>query len=282
MINLKKIVAVGLAATMCMGLGITSFAADSDLVSANRSGLVDKNVASDFYYDPGAQVEEIEGINNQGEKNEDLKTQALEDRKLQGEAGKESLERTLNSINTKQEVLDILASNKVVAEQFGSDVDLKDCSIVPVAVADIYHLGTDGNYLAFKLGPNDFDASGKAPGKYTTGDTVLAMVESGAGTGVWRVEAGKVDANGEVVFETNTTGAVVVIKATKKNILVQMTVDQNGNVIDPPTILPDPEKPADKPADNGNSTDASNGQNTANNNANAAASALTSPKTGEF
>lgn len=309
MIKLKKIVAVSLAAAMCMGMGITSFAdyQESDkstLVTATRSGLETNNVASDFYYNGANQVLNggPESINNQGEENKDLKTEALENRAYVRDAqgnividpatgkpkiyapGKASLDKTLASINTKQEVIDILAANKVIASQFNSAVDLKDIDILPVASADVYALGSDGNYLAFKLGSNVFDASGNdRAGKYVPGDTVLAMVENGSGTGVWRVEAGTVNKDGEVVFETNTTGAIVVIKAMKNGMMVQMTVDEDNNVIDNPIILPTPEDP--KPADgNGNSTNASNGQNAngSNTTGTTSTSSLASPRTGEF
>lgn len=280
MINLKKIVAVGLAAAMCMGMSVTSFAAPdpSNAVAAERSGLATNNVQSDYYYT------NPESINNEGEKNPDLKSRPLADRGNTA-AGKASLDKTLATINTKQEVLDILEANDVVASQLGEYVDLKDCDILPVASADVYALGTDGNYLAFKLGANVFSADGSdSAGKYIPGDTVLAMVESGSGTGVWRIEAGTVNKDGEVVFETNTTGAIVLIKAMKNGMMVQMTVDENGNNITPPVVI-DPEKPVNPTPDQpGTSTDASNGQNAANANGQKAAqaSAFTSPKTGEF
>lgn len=305
MINLKKIVAVGLAATMCMGLGMTAFAESpeenkSTLVTATRSGLETNKVTSDFYYDADSnQVIDIESINNKGEQNDALKTEALEDRAYAKDAdgniiynadgtpkvyapGKASLDKTLASINTKQEVINILASNNVIASQLGEGVSLDSIDVIPVASADVYALGSDGNYLAFKLGYNVFDKTGNdAAGKYIPGDTVLAMVENGAGTGVWRVEAGKVNADGEVVFETNTTGAIVVIKAMKNGMMVQMTVDENNNPVDDPVVIPtEPEKPADKNDGNGTSQNPSAGQNTAS--TNKAASTLTSPKTGEF
>lgn len=297
MINLKKIVAVGLAAAMCMGMSVTSFAAPdpSNAVAAERSGLENNNVQSDYWYS------NPESINNQGETNPDLKTEALEERAYEKDAdgnvvidpatgkpkiyapGKASLDKTLASINTKQEVLDILAANDVVASQFGENVNLKDCDIVPVASADVYALGSDGNYLAFKLGADAFSKDGRqSDGKYIAGDTVLAMVETGAGTGVWRVETGTVNKDGEVVFETNTTGAVVLIKAMKGNMFVQLTVDENGNNITPPVVIPDPEKPATQPDGNGTSTNPANGQNAANGSNAKQVSSFTSPKTGEF
>lgn len=277
MIKLKKIVAVTMAAAMCMGLGMTASAENAETRTPSFDGI---QYDSTYYYNGAAAS--VEEVNNIGETNSELKTTAIEAR-----TNKKSLEVTMNSINTKQEVVDILEANGVIGtNNKGENVALSELNIIPVASADIYHLNADGNnYLTFTLKSAEFDATGKDSAKYTTGDTVVAMLESGEGTGVWRVETGVVDKDGKVTFEADTTGAVIVIKAMKNGQFVMLSVDESGNPTPdvPPVIIPDPEKPVvPTPDQPGTSTNPANGQNA---NANGAANAngtWTSPKTGEF
>lgn len=268
MIKLKKIAAVALAATMCMGLSMTAFASTTVPSASNSQSAVDDIQSPNFI--PG--TSDIRPSNGTGEANDEL---VYDQTKLDPRS------KTWESINTTPEVLDILAEN-------GLGVP-KGSTIVPIDYINVTGLSEDmANVVTFTLAASDFSSNKFDVDKYHAGDTIYAMMETGENTGVWEMVPGTLNDKGEVDFTIDHTGTIILVKAMKNGRLVQFTKDSNGNDVEPPVIV-DPDDPQNPvvptPDEPGTSTTPGNGQNangTANGSANASGNAWTSPKTGEF
>ncbi len=261
MINLKKIVAVALATTMCMGLSMTAFAVDRGSAVANLNNW---NPDSPYYVpDANSNNANGEGVkvdttNAKGEQNDKLtyKNHGLD---------KDS--KAYNSINTAEEVAAVLAENGLTT---------KADSISPLAVVVIDGLNPDDdNVLTFTLSTADFSKDAYVEGKYHPGDEIWGMFETGENTGVWEMRSGIINGNGEVDFTVDHKGGVILVKTMKNGKIVAIEKDDNGN--DQPPVVIDPENPGTtvtptNPAKPGTSTNAAAG----------AATTGTSPRTGEF
>lgn len=270
MIKLKKIVAIALAATMCMGLSMTALADDATVPSAsNAKSDIDAIQSPTFVHTVG-----VTASNGSGENNPDLEMDV---------APLDTRSKTWESINTTPEVLDILSEN-------GLGVP-KGSTIIPIDFVNVTGLSEDmKNVVTFTLSTDDFLKADVDPKKLDTskfheGDTIYAMMETGENTGVWEMVPGKLNADGAVDFTVDHKGTIILVKAMKNGKLVQFTKDSNGDDVNPPVIIDptDPNQPVQPvdPNKPGTSTNPSNGQN-ANGAANAAGNAFTSPKTGEF
>lgn len=265
MIKLKKIVAIALAATMCMGLSMTAFASSAK-PSANNSVSELDQIASPTF----ASEASYDTSNGTGEANDDLDVQQV---------GLDSRSKTWESINTTPEVLDILAEN-------GLGVP-KGSTIIPIDYVEVTGLSEDqANVITFTLAKDVVFSDNKLDADmFHAGDTIYAMMETGENTGVWEMVPGTLNDKGEVDFTVDHKGVIILVKAMKNGKLVQFTKDSNGGDVEPPVIIDptDPNKPVQPvdPNKPGTSTNPSNGQN-ANGGANAAGNAFTSPKTGEF
>lgn len=273
MIKLKKIVAVALAAAMCMGLSVTAFAVDKGDAEAI---LKDWNLQSPYYATTvndgstsGSGVE-VNATNAAGEENAKLTVTGT---------GIPYDSKAYNSINTEAEVLDVMKKNG-----FGVE---KNAKIIPIADGIINGIDDEGtNVLSFTLPAAEFtkDAYDDHNDMYHPGDKVYGMFETGENTGVWEMREGTVSAEGKVNFPVDHKGAYVIIKSMKNGKVVALTKNSDGTTNPPVIVDPeDPTKPVPTPSTPGTSTNPSNGQNQGNANANANANALgTSPKTGEF
>lgn len=274
MIKLKKIVAVALATAMCMGLSVTAFAEDRGDAEAILQGWeLDSpyyaTTVNDGSTTPGTDVA-IDATNAAGEQNDKLTVTGT---------GIPYDSKAYNSINTQAEVLNVLKQNGYGVE--------KNAKIIPIADGVINGVDDEGtNVLAFTLPAGEFttDAYDDHSDKYHPGDKVYGMFETGENTGVWEMREGTVSAEGKVNFPVEHKGAFVIIKSMKNGKVVALTKDSNGNIVDPPTVVPNPEdptKPVDpsKPAD-GTSTNKADGQNQAS--TTKTNTLGTSPKTGEF
>lgn len=269
MIKLKKIAAIALAATMCMGLGMTASA--SGLVTnptvpsaSNAQSNVDDIQSPNFIHTVG-----VTTSNGTGEANDELD---LNQEKL------DSRSKTWQSINTTPEVLDILSEN-------GLGVP-KGSTIIPIDFVNVAGLSEDmDNVITFTLSSDDFNDNKLDASVFHEGDTIYAMMETGENTGVWEMVPGVLNKDGAVDFTVDHKGTIILVKAMKNGKLVQFTKDSNGGDVEPPVIIDptDPTQPVQPvdPNKPGTSTNPSNGQN-ANGGANAAGNAFTSPKTGEF
>lgn len=264
MIKLKKIVAIALAATMCMGLSMTALADDTVSSASNAKSDIDAIQSPTFAHTVG-----VKASNGTGEANPDLEMdiEALDTRS-----------KTWESINTTPEVLDILSEN-------GLGVP-KGSTIIPVDFVNVTGLSEDmANVITFTLSSDDFTDSKLDTSKFHEGDTIYAMMETGENTGVWEMVPGVLNKDGAVDFTVDHKGTIILVKAMKNGKLVQFTKDSNGGDVEPPVIIDptDPTQPVQPvdPNKPGTSTNPSNGQN-ANGGANAAGNAFTSPKTGEF
>lgn len=271
MINLKKVAAITLAATMCMGLGMTAFASTSPAVPSAGSPVSDVDyVASPHFMDYEEEISGVATTNGKGEQNNDLDL---------GNDAMDTRTKTWKSINTTPEVLDILKENGIAAP--------KGSTIIPIAYRQVKGISEDmANVITFTLEEGvSFSKDTLDPSFIHPGEEVWAMIETGENTGVWEMRSGKVNDNGEVDFTVDHKGAIILVKAMKNGEVVQFTKDSNGNDVEPPVIIDptDPNKPVQPvdPNKPGTSTNPSNGQN-ANGGANAAGNAFTSPKTGEF
>lgn len=264
MIKLKKIVAIALAATMCMGLSMTALADDTVSSASNAKSDIDAIQSPTFVHTVG-----VKASNGTGEANPDLEMDV---------AALDTRSKTWESINTTPEVLDILSEN-------GLGVP-KGSTIIPVDFVNVTGLSEDmKNVITFTLSSDDFSESKLDTSKFHEGDTIYAMMETGENTGVWEMVPGVLNKDGAVDFTVDHKGTIILVKAMKNGKLVQFTKDSNGDDVEPPVIIDpeDPNKPVQPvdPNKPGTSTGSSNGQN-ANGGANAAGNAFTSPKTGEF
>lgn len=262
MINLKKIVAVALTATMCMGLSMTAFAVDRGSAVANLNNW---QPDSDFYV-PDANSDSANGMgvtvdttNARGEQNDKL---TYKDHGLDKDS------KAYNSINTAEEVADIIKENGLT-----TTAD----SISPLAVVVIDGLNPDDdNVLTFTLPAADFSTDPYVESKYHPGDEIWGMFETGENTGVWEMRSGVINGSGEVDFTVDHKGGVILIKTMRNGKIVAIEKDGNGNEL-PPVVI-DPENPGN----NVTSQNPSGNQGTSNNAAAGAATTGTSPKTGEF
>lgn len=271
MIKLKKVVAIALAATMCMGLSMTAFAAlPGGQGTANNPTSDLGDVASPDFVQRA--TTSTSGTN--GHVNPDL---VINEDPVANDS------KTYNSIDTKSEVEAIMKEN---------GVSLNGATVIPIAYRNITSVSkVQDNIITFTLSPDEFvkaadfdEHSATHAMMYTTGDEVYALMETGTNTGVWELVSGKVNDDGMVDFKVDHTGTIIVIKAMKDGSIMQFTQDNNGNNVQPPIdITPDPGKPITPvtPDGNGTSTNPSNGQN-ANGGAKAAGNTWTSPRTGEF
>ncbi len=278
MIKLKKIAAVTLVAAMCMGLGVTAFAAGSDDGAGTDSNPVGRddrgsavaelnnwNPDSKFYVDQApnntgvlaSNGADVETTNGKGETNYDLTI---------SQNGISASSRAYDSINTAQEVADIIRENGL-----STTAD----TISPEAVVIVTGLSADmENILTFTIPANDFTTDPYDETRYHQGDEIWAMFETGEDTGVWEMRSGVIGADGKVDFEVDHNGAVILLKTMRNGKIVAIETDGSGNPVNPPVVI-DPEKPADDQVPSGN-------QGTSNKPASGAATTGTSPKTGEF
>ncbi|MEY8493427.1 hypothetical protein AALC16_10515 [Lachnospiraceae bacterium 29-91] len=266
MINLKKIAAVTLAATMCMGLSVTAFAANPTVDEDRGSAVANLNNwnPDSPYYVPGINDDStngngitVDGTNAKGEKNDKL---TIKDHGLDPDS------KAYNSINTAEEVADILAENGLTT---------KADSITPLAVVIVDGLNPDeDNVLTFTLSAADFSTDPYVETKYHPGDEVWGMFETGENTGVWEMRSGVVNADGKVDFKVDHKGAVILVKTMKNGRIVTIEKDSAGN--EKPPVVIDPTEPDD------NKTPSKPNQGTSNGAAAGSATTGTSPKTGEF
>lgn len=260
MINLKKIAAVTLAATMCMGLSMTAFAVDRGSAVANLNNW---NPDSDFYV-PDANTGNTNGegvkvdtTNAKGEQNDKL---TYKDHGLDKDSN------AYNSVNTAEEVADILAENGLTT---------KADSISPLAVVVIDGLNPDDdNVLTFTLSAADFSTDAYDEAKYHPGEEIWGMFETGPNTGVWEMRSGVINDKGEVDFKVDHQGAVILVKTMRNGKIVTIEKDNAGN--EQPPVVIDPTEPDD------NKTPSKPNQGTSNGAAAGSATTGTSPKTGEF
>lgn len=273
MINLKKIAAVTLVATMCMGLSVTAFAAPGTDNNADpaatpngsaQATLNNWNPDSRFYVpastNTGAQNGNgvsVDATNGDGETNNELTI---------SKDGIRPDSESYDSINTTQEVFDIIKENGLKTNAN---------SISPEAVVLVTGLSEDmDNVLTFALGA-DFSTEVYDESKYHPGDEIWGMFETGENTGVWEMRSGIINGEGKVDFTVDHKGAVILLKTMRNGKIVAIEKDGNGN--EQPPVVIDPENPGTtvtptNPAKPGTSTNAAAG----------AATTGTSPKTGEF
>lgn len=286
MINLKKIVAVTLAATMCLGVSMTTFA--STLTNQNNpnysagQGGIDMGSANN-----GLQAEGFEKLNQSplllddanrtngggvnvvptngdGEYNNQLKLK---------DGGINKGSSAWNSVNSVNEIADILSENGLSVPS--------GTKVIAIASGVVSGLSDEqDNVLTFTLSTDDFSSDPYDQTKYHAGDEIWAMFETGENTGVWEMRSGVVKGDGKVDFDVDHKGGFILIKTMKNGRVVAIEKDAQGNASDPVVV-----DPGQTP---GTSTDPAGNQGTSNNaSAGAAAStgssALgTSPKTGEF
>lgn len=266
MINLKKIVAVAMATTMVMGLSLTASAMDiaSPFYGPAQADQNNGNPSGALTGDPVATDEVGKNVTN----------------KIQFDQIVDSSEAA-ESLETMKQVSNVLAEN---------DASIPDgASVVPIYAANLVDVPKDGVTLTFAL--SNFDDTGDNYTQYREGDTLYALLETKAGSGVWELAEGTVNGNGEVEFDVNHDGAFVLFKTIDPDTGKMLKLTYKNGSLDPdnPPVIVDPDQPdqpvVPTPDEPGTSTDPSNGQNS--NNANGAANAnggswTTSPKTGEF
>ena len=272
MINLKKIVAVTLATTMCMGLSMTAFAApgtdDNAVPNATPSGsaqasLNNWNTDSPFYTpattNDGSTNQlgvSVDATNGDGETNNELTISGT---------GIRPDSEAYDSTNTIEEVLDIIKENGLKTNAN---------SISPEAIVVVTGLSADmDNVLTFALGA-DFSTDVYDESKYHPGDEIWAMFETGENTGVWEMRSGVINGDGKVDFTVDHKGAVILLKTMRNGKVVAIEKDSNGN--EQPPVVIDPTNPDD------NKTPSTDKPGTSNKPAAGAATTGTSPKTGEF
>lgn len=277
MINLKKIVAVALAATMCMGVSVTALAdnptTDKDQANAQTTlsgwdklnsnsptdpdSIVDSSI-NDGIVDAGNGAA-VEATNGEGERNDQLTITGT---------GIDPNSKAWDSINTVAEVLDVFKENGLTVKP-GSQ-------IIPMAAAVVNGLSDDErNVLTFTLPASDFSTDPYNETVYHPGDTVYAMMETGENTGVWEMVPGTVNDSGKVDFDIDHKGAVILIKTMKNGKIVAIEKDEQGNEKPPVVVDPDTNEPV-KPST------PDNNKGTSNNAAAGSATTGTSPRTGEF
>lgn len=278
MINLKKIAAVTLATAMCMGLSMTAFATtlpNQDNAAANGTDRADaanslsgtenfNRINSPYLVDtvenglPDTARTTVETTNGKGEQNDQLTLDAH---------GIDPGSVAWNSVNTKEEIADILSENGIVVPQ-GSKV-------IAIGAAVVDGLSDEQkNVLVFTLSNDDFTTDPYDNTKLHPGEEAWAMVETGPNTGVWEMRSGIIDGDGKVNFEVDHKGAIILVKAMKNGRIVKFEKDSNGNDVKPPVVI-DPENPGTNVTPGGN-------QGTSTTPAAGAATTGTSPKTGEF
>lgn len=265
MINLKKIAAVTLAATMCMGLSVTAFAANptTDIDRGAAAATLNNWNPDSPYYVPTANGAAngggvtVDATNAKGERNDKL---TIKDHGLDPDS------KAYNSINTAEEVADILAENGLTT---------KADSISPLAVVVVDGLNPDdSNVLTFTLPAADFSTDPYVETKYHPGDEVWGMFETGENTGVWEMRSGIINGEGKVDFTVDHKGAVILVKTMKNGKIVTIEKDDAGT--EKPPVVIDPTNPDD------NKTPSTDKPGTSNKPAAGAATTGTSPRTGEF
>lgn len=268
MIKLKKIVAIALAATMCMGLSMTAFAVDNGGNGTATEEVSELGKIPSPKFIPGTE-NTVGTTDGKGTQNDELDL---------NRDPMETQSKTYKSIDTVSEVASILSEN-------GLSIP-KGAQVVPIDYRNITGISEDmKNVVTFTLTPAQFTDNKYDYGKLHEGDTVYAMIETGEDTGVWEMVPGTLNKDGAVDFTVDHKGTIILVKAMKNGKVVQFTKNSNGDDVKPPVIIDptDPTQPVQPvdPNKPGTSTNPSNGQN-ANGGVNAAGNAFTSPKTGEF
>lgn len=287
MINVKKIVAVALAATMCLGVSVTAFADDlpnqdntaargEDAGSANNGLQLEAFDRLDSPFDVLDQTNVTGGTaNRQGVRVNTTNGDGEFNAQLTLKNGGINAGSTAwNSVNSQEEIADILSKNGLSVPSGTRVMVLADAVVNGLS-------DEQRNVLTFTLPGTEFTTDPYDQTKYHQGDNVWAMIETGNNTGVWEMRSGVVNASGQVDFEVNHTGAVILIKTMKNGRIVAVEKDSQGNVVKPPVVV--------DPSDNNNTTpvkpDDKNSQGTSQTpsaGSNASSSLGTSPKTGEF
>ncbi len=267
MINLKKIVAVALSAAMCLGLGVTAFAAESTTrtvtewesedymrESIGPNGIWANNQTSADHL----QVRDAKGNLIGHEYRVPDGNGGFNNVWVNGYEWSAISNGTWKSIDEEGKVQEIFQKN-------GYDVN-KDMDFVPILSGTITltdGVPEGGAVLTFGLKDMGLNSEDVKPG-----DTVYMMQETNPGSGVWEVYAAQVSPGYDIAVNVPRNGALVLVKVMSNGDVI--TLDKTtGNVIN--------RVPADS---NTNTTTTPSGSTSTSNSA--AASAGTSPKTGEF
>jgi len=245
-ITSKKIVAVALAAAMCLGMSVTAFASKNDDTWSN-----DALWSPDYLKSVGPTSHQGQFASNMA-----MYTRAMDQEgHVVDITWKELSKGALESIGSEKKVKEIFEKNGYAATDKMDFIPMLDGSItfedgVP----------TGGGVVTFALNSLGVNSEGIEPG-----DTVYLMQETAPGSGVWEVYAAEVGENYDIAVNIPRNGSLVLVKVMSNGDVI--TVDKTtGNVVDrvPAGNTDDTKKPA------GTTGSSSN------------ASAGTSPKTGEF
>lgn len=263
MINLKKIVAVTLAAAMCMGMGTVAFATDTTGYVANGAttvGTADDgpstmgNVINSSYLKSNPQIT-VTPNDGKGGPNPDIKI------------NRNILPTTEDSFDLNSEVQAILDENGITLP--------KGTQVIPIdyiCVTDVSD--TMANQLTIALPKTEFSTDPYTNNKYHPGDEILVMMETDLGSGVWEIRPYTINDAGEIELTDVHEGTVIVLKTMKNGRIVQYIQDDEGNDLVPPTIV--------EPGDNGTMEPVEPTEPSGSQGASAGAALGTSPKTGEF
>lgn len=261
MIKLKKIVATVVAAAMCLGMGVTSFAAVSS--------------TGDFYWNSPNYPYSVDHIGPGGHFVRDAAGNLVTDPNGNPIGGmwfhdvtdqygasidwqpKGLPTQTLESINSEEKVRDLL-------QDAGYEVN-KDWDLVPVVAltVDLDNASdAEGAYAWF-----DAEELGVDPAGYSAGQCVYVLRETFAGSGEWEVvEAELTEADGRLqarVKMTSRSQSLVVVRVMDDGRTVRLINKKNNTSV----VIPN----KDAAGTTGTSTSSS-----------ATASPQASPKTGEF
>lgn len=267
MIKLKKIVATVVAAAMCLGMGITSFAAVSgtgdfywnspnypfsvDNIRGGIGGGFLRDAAGNLVTDPNGHY--IGGIWATDVRDKDGNTISWQPKDLPT--------KTFESINSEDKVRELF-------EGAGYNVE-KDWDLIPVVAftADLDNgLDSDGAYVWF-----DAEELGMDPEGFSANEYVYVLRETVAGSGEWEVvEAQLVQSSTPTgsrlqfkVQMTNSNQSFVVVRVMDDGRTIRLIDKKNNTSV----VIPN----KDAVGTTGTSTSSS-----------ATASPQASPKTGEF
>ena len=249
MIKLKKIVAVALAATMCLGLSMTAFAKRQDSVTEWASPNYMQNSIAQGGQDGNGFLGQVARQNAWVGEITDKNGVSLE-----WSAG-QLTEQQLKGINSEKKVRDLF-------EKAGYEVD-DDWDLVPVLATAVRlddGIGSDGAYAWIDL--HELAQNGAA-GQFGAGDVVPVLRETYAGSGTYElVMVEMVERNGQLegrIQVTSNGQALVVVRVMENGTTVRLTNTKTGQ-----SVYVDKNQ-------SGTSTNAA-----------ASSSPSTSPKTGEF